>query len=70
MTIPFPTSIAFVSRTIFLFCFLMFCKTSAQEISGEQLLEKAIHYHDPKGNWDQFKGKLSVGMKGPKVMSG
>ncbi|WP_369828561.1 hypothetical protein [Flavobacterium sp. ALD4] len=48
----------------------MFCNASAQEISGEQLLEKAIHYHDPKGNWDQFKGKLSLGMKGPKVMSG
>jgi hypothetical protein len=33
----------------------MFCKTSAQEISGKQLLEKAIHYHDPKGNWDRFR---------------
>jgi hypothetical protein len=31
-----------------------------QEISGKQLLEKAIHYHDPKGNWDHFQGKLSV----------
>jgi hypothetical protein len=24
----------------------IFCKTSAQEISGQQLLERAIHYHD------------------------
>jgi hypothetical protein len=66
MKIPFPkTSIAFVSRTIFLFCFLMFCKTSAQEISGKQLLEKAINYHDPKSNWDHFKRKLSVAMEMP-----
>jgi hypothetical protein len=36
-----------------------------QEISGKQLLEKAIHYHDPKGNWDHFQGKLSVGMNMP-----
>jgi hypothetical protein len=33
----------------------MFCKTSAQEISGKQLLEKAIHYHDPKGAGIIFK---------------
>jgi hypothetical protein len=59
------TSIAFVSRIIFLFCVLMVCKTSAQEISGKQLLEKAIHYHDPKGNWDHFQGTLSVGMSSP-----
>jgi hypothetical protein len=32
----------------------MFCKTSAQEISGA-IIRKAIHYHDPKGNWDHFK---------------
>lgn len=58
-------SIVFGSRIIFLFCFLVFCKTSAQEISGQQLMERAIHYHDPEGNWDRFKGTLSVGMEMP-----
>jgi hypothetical protein len=38
LSIP-KTSIAFVRDYIF-FLFLMFCKTSAQEISGKQLLEK------------------------------
>jgi hypothetical protein len=31
----------------------------------ESNYEKAIHYHDPKGNWDHFQGKLSVGMNMP-----
>jgi hypothetical protein len=43
----------------------VFNKTSAQEITAKQLLEKAIHYHDPMGNWDHFKGTLSVNMNLP-----
>jgi hypothetical protein len=39
LSIP-KTSIAFVSRIIFLFCFLM--QTSAQEISGKQLEKQSI----------------------------
>lgn len=66
MTIKFPkTSITFASRSILLFCFLVFCKTFSQEISGKQLLNRAIHYHDPAGNWDNFKGVLEVEMKMP-----
>lgn len=66
MTRSFPkTSISFVSSTMLLICLLVFCKTSAQEISGQQLLERAIHYHDPKGNWDRFAGKLTVAMTMP-----
>jgi len=37
----------------------------AQEITGQQLLDKAINYHDPNGNWDSFKGKLQVTMTTP-----
>jgi hypothetical protein len=36
-----------------------------QEITGNQLLEKAIKFHDPNGNWERFKGTLLVTMKTP-----
>lgn len=58
-------SIALTNSALFFFCFLVFNKTSAQEITAKQLLEKAIHYHDPMGNWDHFKGTLSVNMNLP-----
>ena len=37
----------------------------AQEISGEQLLEKAIAFHDPEGNWKSFKGEMLIEMESP-----
>jgi hypothetical protein len=58
-------STALTNSALFFFCFLVFNKTSAQEITAKQLLEKAIHYHDPMGNWDHFKGTLSVNMNLP-----
>jgi hypothetical protein len=38
----------------------------AQDISGEELLNKAIEYHDPNGNWGKFNATLSVSMETPK----
>ena len=38
----------------------------SQEISGDELLEKAIDFHDPNGNWETFKGALFVTMEIPK----
>jgi len=38
----------------------------AQELTGNQLLEKAIKYHDPNGKWESFKGTLLVTMETPK----
>ena len=38
----------------------------SQELTGKQLLEKAIEYHDPNGNWETFNGVLNVTMKTPK----
>ncbi len=32
----------------------------AQVITGQQLLEKSIQYHDPKDKWDSFKGTLEL----------
>jgi len=40
--------------------------TFSQEISGDELLKKAIQFHDPNGNWKTFKGELFVTMKTPK----
>ncbi|MFY0603919.1 MAG: hypothetical protein JXQ93_08205 [Flavobacteriaceae bacterium] len=37
----------------------------SQEIKGKELLEKAIQYHDPKGNWDTFKGTFFITMETP-----
>ena len=45
---------------IFYFLFLVTAPLylTAQTISGQQLLEKSIQYHDPKGKWANFKGTL------------
>jgi hypothetical protein len=36
-----------------------------QQLTGSELLEKAISYHDPNGNWESFNGKLFVTMETP-----
>ncbi len=38
----------------------------SQNLSGSQLLDKAIEYHDPDGNWSSFKASLTVTMNKPK----
>lgn len=38
----------------------------SQEITGNQLLAKAIQFHDPNNNWATFKGELLVTMETPK----
>jgi hypothetical protein len=38
---------------------------SAQELSGDALLNKAIDYHDPTGSWTSFKGELDITMSTP-----
>ena len=36
-----------------------------QQLTGDQLLKKAIEYHDPNDNWSAFKGNLSITMSTP-----
>lgn len=48
-----------------LFSFFHFGNVVSQEISGEQLLDKAIQFHDPNNNWKAFKGKLFITMETP-----
>ncbi len=38
---------------------------NSQELSGRELLEKAIQFHDKEANWKSFKGKLAITMKSP-----
>lgn len=37
----------------------------AQSLTGDQLLKKAIAYHDPTGNWEHFSGELKLEFTGP-----
>ncbi len=39
--------------------------TQAQQLTGDALLEKAINYHDPNGQWANFTGKLFIDMEMP-----
>jgi hypothetical protein len=47
--------------------FLLFLSIhfSYAQLTGSQLLDKAIQYHDPKGNWNTFQGTLFVTMETP-----
>ncbi len=51
--------------TTFLLLLLSIASFS-QKLTGNQLLDKAIKYHDPNGNWETFNGTLNVTMKTPK----
>ncbi len=37
----------------------------AQKLTGPELLDNSLSYHDPIGNWASFKGKLSITMTSP-----
>lgn len=51
--------------TTLLFVALATISLHAQDLTGPQLLEKAIQYHDPQGKWESFKGTLLVTMETP-----
>lgn len=38
---------------------------NAQELTGSQLLDKAIAYHDPDNQWPSFSGELKLLFTGP-----
>lgn len=54
--------------TMALACVLSFMPVAqwAQEMTGTELLDKAVAYHDPHGHWSTFQGKLSIEMVTPK----
>lgn len=51
--------------TFLLLSFIAHFHIQAQELNGNQLLKKAIKYHDPYGNWEQFNGSFEVTMNTP-----
>jgi hypothetical protein len=51
---------------IILFFFISIStSTIAQALSGMELLDKSIEYHDPNSKWNQFNGSFSVSMESP-----
>ena len=49
----------FVSTLFFhVFCF-------GQNLTGEELINKSIEYHDPNNNWARFIGDLNITMETP-----
>ena len=54
-----------MKNTILLLLFSVSLSTFSQQLTGNQLLEKAIQFHDPNGNWENFKGNLFVRMEVP-----
>ena len=55
-----------MSNFVFIGVLLLSITAYGQQLSGTQLLDKAIQYHDPNGNWNSFKGEFIVTMKTPK----
>ena len=45
--------------------FFIFSTIQSQNLTGKELLEKTIHYHDPNNNWESFNGELSITMEIP-----
>lgn len=55
-----------MKKLLILFISFISVQLYAQELTGAQLLDKAIQYHDPNGGWESFNGTLFVTMETPK----
>lgn len=62
---PTTKSTAF-GYALFLAAFCCFYG-NAQELTGDQLLDKAIAYHDPNGHWNKLKASLTIKMTMPEA---
>ena len=45
--------------------FFQLVNSLGKNMTGSQLLEKAIEYHDPNGNWATFSGTFNVTDENP-----
>ncbi len=54
-------------KSVLMLCCIFIGQTLlfSQQITSEQLLEKAINYHDPSGNWSSFSSNFKVTMTTP-----
>lgn len=50
---------------VLIMVFITAINGSAQELTGSELLERAIAHHDPNANWAQFKAQFKVQMTTP-----
>lgn len=50
---------------IIIIVFIASLTVKGQDISGLELLDKAIEFHDPNNNWSSFQGKLYINMITP-----
>ena len=55
-----------MKNLLIIIALLLSVQTFSQQLTGKQLLEKAIQYHDPNGNWNAFNGFFAVTMETPK----
>ena len=53
------------NKLIFFSIFLIFHNLFSQELTGKDLLEKTINFHDPKNNWTDFQDSFTVKMITP-----
>lgn len=57
-------------KKIILLLSILFSVTSfSQELTGDELLEKAIQFHDPNNHWSTFNGEFLVTMEIPEKSS-
>jgi hypothetical protein len=57
-------------KKIILLLSILFSITSfSQELTGDELLEKAIQFHDPNNNWSTFNGEFLITMEIPEESS-
>lgn len=61
MPIPKPNVILFA----LVIAIISYFNGNAQELTGTQLLDNAIAYHDPYGNWNTLKASLTIQMSMP-----
>ncbi len=54
-----------IKHLILFITFLVSVTVFGQELTGEQLLDKAIAYHDPNDAWKTFNGELHITMLTP-----
>ena len=55
-----------MKKSIFLLVFFSSIHLFSQALTGSQLLEKTIQFHDPNNRWSSFNGTLYVNMETPK----
>lgn len=55
-----------MKKSIFLLVAFISIQSFSQSLTGNQLLEKAIQFHDPNNQWSTFNGTLYVKMETPK----